>query len=337
MRKAMMLAICVLVGIGFMAPTVHAGPIVLKGITAFPKNHLANDPVHIFVAKVNQRAKGKLKIDWLGGPEVIKSFDQVHAVKAGTIDMLLYYPFPYMKPLVPVAEAKALSELTQWEERKSGAYDLLCEILAKKVNAKDLGSFHSVIGYHIYTNKKIEKIEDFNGMKIRAQPLYVPLLKALGATPVTMPAPEIYTAMERGVVDGFMWPKTGMISWGLQEVTKYVIEPSIFRMGQAALMNLDKWNKLPKDSQEIIMDVMQDVEYIGAMRNIMIAEYEDGVRRKAGMQYLQLPPEDAEKFVAIAYEKTWELVLKQAPEYGPQLKKLFSKDALPKGSFPWVN
>jgi TRAP-type C4-dicarboxylate transport system substrate-binding protein len=240
-----------------------------------------------------------------------------------------------MKALLPVAEAKALSELMQWEQRASGAFDLLDNILAKRVNAKYLGSMHSFIGYHIYANKKITKLDDFKGVKIRAQPLYVPLLKALGATPVSMPAPEIFTAMERGVVDGFMWPKVGMISWGLHEITKYVVNPPILHMGSCTAMNLDKWNKLPKDLQEILMDVMKDMEYIGAMRNIMIAEYEDNVRKKAGMEFVSLSTEDAEKLRTLAYEKTWEVVIKEAPEDGPKLRKLLSKDALPKGTFPW--
>lgn len=335
MRRAIMAAIIMMAVIGLLASTGICGPIVLKGITAFPKNHLANDPVPIFIDKVNQRSGGKLKIDWIGGPEVVKSFDQVHALKSGMIDIILYCPFPYMKSLLPVAEAKALSQLAQWEERASGAFDLMSEILAKRVNGKYLGSPHSYVGYHIYTNKKITQLADFKGVKIRAQPLYVPLLEALGATPVSMPAPEIYTAMERGVVDGFMWPKVGMISWGLHEITKYVVEPSILRMGSCTVMNLDKWNKLPKELQDTVMDVMKDVEYIGAMRNIMIAEYEDGVRRNAGMQFVKLPPEDAKKLEALAYEKTWAEVIKDAPEDGPKLRKLSSKEALPKGTFPW--
>ncbi len=251
------------------------------------------------------------------------------------IDIQLYTPFPYMKSLLPVAEAKALAELTQWEQRESGAFDLLSDILAKRVNAKYLGSLHSYVGYHIYTNKKIEKLDDFKGVKIRAQPLYVPLLKALGATPVSMPAPEIFTAMERGVVDGFMWPKVGMISWGLHEITKYVVDPPILHMGSCTAMNLASWNKLPIDLQDVVMDAMKDMEYIGAMRNIMIAEYEDSVRKAAGMEFVPLSPEDARKLKSMAYEKTWEVVIKEAPEDGPKLRKLLSKDALPKGAFPW--
>jgi len=335
MKKVVWLVLIVAFLFGFVATDAKSGPIALKAVTAFPKNHLNNDPVPLFVDQVSEGAKGRLKIDWVGGPEVIKAFDQIHALKAGTIDMILYYPFPYMKPLMPEAEAKGLSELAEWEERKSGAFDLWSKIFAERVNAKYLGSFHNLVGYHIYCNKKIESIDDFKGMKIRAQPLYIPLLESLSAAPVTMRPPEIYTAMERGVVDGFMWPKVGMISWGLQEVTKYVIQPSVFQMCPATVINLDKWSKIPKDLQEMIMEVMKNMEYVATMRNLLIVEKEDKVREQAGMKYLQLPPADAEKFRTLAYEKTWELVLKKAPENGPKLKELSSKKAVPKGTFPW--
>ncbi len=319
----------------FIGSEVGSQQIVLKAITAFPKQHLNNDPVPLFIEAVNKRSGGRLKIEWLGGPEVMGAFDQVHAIKAGTIDMNLYYPWAYMKSLMPEAEAQGLSELSAWEERKSGLFELWTEIFAKRVNAKYLGRLHSDVTFHVFCNKKIEKIEDFKGLKIRVMPLYIPFLKALGASPVTMPPPEIYTAMERGVVEGFMWPRVGMISWGLQEVTKYMILPGVFQMEPATMINLDRWNKIPKDLQEIIMDEIQKYEYIGTIRNYKLVEKEERIREKAGMKNIQLPPKDAEKFVHTAYEMTWQEVIKAAPEYGPRLRKAMSRASLPKGAFPW--
>jgi TRAP-type C4-dicarboxylate transport system substrate-binding protein len=336
MKKGIFLLFGILI-FAFMVAETNAQQIVLKAVTAFPKNHLNNDPVPILVEKVNKLAQGKLKIDWVGGPEVIASFDQILAVKGGTIDMNLYYPFGYMKSVMPECEAKGLSELAEWEERKTGAFQLWGEIFAKRVNAKYLGRLHSLVPFMVFSNKKIEKISDFKGMKIRVMPLYIPFIKALGAAPVTIPPTEIHTAMERGVVDGFMWPNVGMVSWGLQEVTKYVIEPGVFQMEPATMVNLDKWKKIPKDLQELMMDIVQDMEYIGSMRNTLIVEKEDRIRKKAGVKTLQLTPDEAEKFRKICYEKTWELVIGNAPEYGPKLKQLSSKKALPKGAFPWMD
>jgi TRAP-type C4-dicarboxylate transport system substrate-binding protein len=335
MKRTVSLTLGLFLILGFMIANAQSQPVVLKAVTAFPKNHLNNDPVPIFVDKVNKRSEGKLKIEWVGGPEVIKSFDQVLAVKAGTIDMLLYYPFGYMKPVMPEAWAKGLTELAEWEERKSGAFELWCEIIEKRVNSKYLGRLHNLLPFKVFCNKKIEKVDDFKGMKIRVMPLYIPFMKALGATPVTISPDEIYTSMERGVVDGFMWPNVGVISWGLQEVTKYVIDPGVFQMEPATVINMEKWKKIPKDMQGLLDEIMQDMEYIASMRNALIEAKEDAVRKKAGMKTLQLPPGEAEKFVRTCYDKTWEFVIESAPEYGPKLRELSSKKAVPPHTFPW--
>jgi len=284
MKRIALLLISILLVLTFSIKNVQSAPIVIKAVTAFPKNHLNNDPVPIFVDKVNKRAQGKVKIDWIGGPEVIKTFDQIHALKAGTMDMLLYYPYGYMKPLMPEAWAKGLTELAEWEERETGAFQLWQEIFEKRVNAKYLGRLHNLLPFMVFSNKKIQRIEDFKGMKMRVMPLYIPFLKALGAAPVTIPPTEIYTSMERGVVDGFMWPNVGMISFGLQEVTKYVLEPGVFQMEPATMVNMNKWKQIPEDLQALIMEIMKDMEYIGTMRNELIVRKEDRIRKEAGME-----------------------------------------------------
>lgn len=335
MKKATWLTMAFLLLFAIHGTAAHSAPIVLKAITAFPTNHFNNDPVPMFIEKVNKRAEGMVKIEWIGGPEVIKTFDQIHALKAGTVQMLLYYPFGYMKSVMPESWCKGLTRLAEWEERKTGAYDLWCEIFEKRVNAKYLGRFHSLLPFTVFSNKRVEKVSDFKGMKIRVMPLYIPFIEALGASPVTIPPSEIYTSMERGVVDGFMWPNVGMASFGLQEVTKYQLEPGVFQMEPATMIHLDTWKKIPEEAQAIIMDVMKDMEYIASMRNTLIEEKELRMRKEAGMETIRLSPEEAEKFVNICYDKTWEFVIDMAPEYGPKLRESTSRDALPDGTFPW--
>ena len=310
-------------------------PIILKAVTFYPKSNMAMDPVHLFVESVNKRAQGRLRIEWLGGPEVFAAFDQVHALKGGTIDMILYIAQSYMKSVMPEADAKGLSELTEWEERKSGAFELWSEIFEKRVNAKYLGRFHSNLKFYIYTNWKVDKVADFKGRNIRTMPLYIPFIKALGANPITIPPTDIYTSLERGVVDGFMFSKIGMTSFGFQEVIKYIIEPGVFQIEPVTVMNLDRWKKIPKDLQELLMDVMKDHEYIASMRSLMIEEKEDRVMEKGGMKITKLPPEEAAKYIKIAYDTTWEQIIKTAAEYGPKLRKAMSREAVPKGAFPW--
>lgn len=336
MRKVVLLVMVIGFILGIVGTDAKGAPIVIKGVTHMAKDNNVNDPVREFVERVNKRARGRLIIDWVGGPEVIGPFDQIHALKSGVIDMIIYYPFGYMASVMPEAYCKGISELAEWEERKTGAYKLWCDIFEKRVNAKYLGKFHNIIRFYIYSKKKIEKIDDFKGKKIRVMPLYIPFITALGSIPITIPLPDTYTALERGVVDGAMYPRFAMTQQGWQEVTKYVLMDGVFQVEPATMINLDKWNKIPKDLQDLIMDVMIDMEYVGTLRMMLIEEKEDEVRKAAGMEFVHLPPMEAEKYRNLAYEKTWEFALPKAPEYGPKLKELTSRKALPKGSFPWM-
>jgi len=275
--------------------------------------------------RVEKWTNGQVKIDYLGGPEVIKTFDQGDALRTGAIDMILYYPWAYLKPLMPSAQAEGLSMLTPWEERESGAFDLWTEIFAKQLNAKFVLKMHSQFPFWVWSNVKLEKIEDFKGLIIRVMPLYIPFQEALGAAPLTLPPPEVYTAMERGTVDAFMWP-FGVSGFAWQEVTKYQIQPSVFQAEACCVMNMDVWNKIPKHLQDVIMDVGVDVEYIGTARVKWLVKKEwDEVLAPAGMTVIELPPDDAKKFIDTAYSATWEAIIKDAPEYGPRLKEVLSK------------
>ena len=311
-------------------------PVILKAVTPFPKTNMGIVCcVPLFVEGVNKRAQGRLKIDWLGGPEVIASFDQILSLKSGAIDMLLHYPYGYLVSLMPEGRAKGLSELCEWEERKSGAFELWSEIFEKKANAKYLGRLHSKAFMYVFSNRKVDKVADFKGLKIRTMPLYTSFIKALGAIPVTTAPTDIYFSMERGVVDAFLYSKIGSTSWGVQEVTKYIIEPGVFQLEAATMINLDSWKKIPNDLQEMLMEFIQYHEYIGSMQGQMIEEKEHRVWEKAGAKIVKLPPEEAEKFIKLAHDSVWEDVIKDAPEYGPKLRRAMSKTAVPKGAFPW--
>ncbi|MFW6272498.1 MAG: hypothetical protein ACOC2U_01805, partial [bacterium] len=190
-------AILLLLGACFMLSSPSAlqakDTITLRAVTSFPKNVIVNTALPDFAKMVENRTDGRLKINYVGGPEVIKSFDQGEALRSGTIDMILYTPMSYLKSFNPVFQAKGLSRLAAWEERRVGAHDLWDEISQKEFNAKYLGTIHSIISFRIYSNKKIEKLEDLKGLRIRTMPLYSPFLKELGANPVIMPPTEVYT------------------------------------------------------------------------------------------------------------------------------------------------
>ncbi len=320
---------CIMVTIALLeadnTPAQAPKPITIKALTPFPITAISNQPFPLFLDTVKRRSHGRLIIDWRGGPEIIKAADQPEAVKKGIIDMILWTSFGYLKSHVSCAEAEGLSELSAWKERESGAFNLWSEILKKDLNSKYLGKPWSLSQFAIYSKKPINKIGDFKGLKIRVMPLYIPFMKALGAAPVTLPITDLYTALERGVVDGFMFIDYGITTFGLHEVVKYKIYPPVFQQETATLINMDAWNKIPQDLQNFLSDTFADFEYISTAFLWELKNNEWQVCEKAGMSIINLPTEDAGRFRKIAFDATWEVVIKDSPDYGPKLKQVLTK------------
>ncbi len=82
------------------------------------------------------------------------------------------------------------------------------------------------MSYSLYTKKPITSIDDLKGKRFRTSPVYVPFIKALGAEAVIMPAGEIYTAIERGVIDGVAWPKVESQIWGCKNKLNIKYHPA---------------------------------------------------------------------------------------------------------------
>jgi TRAP-type C4-dicarboxylate transport system substrate-binding protein len=296
-------------------------PIILKGATMMPKTHVFMTMVQPFIDMVAKDSKGRIKIIWIGGPEVIKPFDKAEAVKRGTIDIDLFNSFGYYRSLMPVGLAKGLSTCSPSEERANGLYEMWDKNFQKYGNVKYLGQMNTSVQFYLYSVKKIKTLEDMKGMTIRTMPLYVPFLKELEISPVNMPPTEVYTALQRGVVDGAIWP-TFIKDWGWPELIKYILNPGFFTVEAGAFINLDKWNTIPKDLQDVLLKAAVKIENRCLEVFPKLIEKEMAVWKKAGMQFTSLPAEDTRKFIDTANEVTWNEVIRQAPEDGPKFKEL---------------
>lgn len=300
-------------------------PIVLKAVTSFDRSNKAHKGIPSLIEMVEKESKGRLKIQWLGGPEVTKTFDQPEALRSGMIDMQLYSPTAYFKPILPVAEARGLSMLTGPEERKSGAYALWKEVFRKYCNAEHLGFWATNFQFQVFTVDKISTLADFKGKTIRVMPLYVPFMKALGASPVMMPPNEVYPALQKKVIDGFIFLEMGVTAFGWEEVFKYMLFPTVFRGEATVAVNLDKFKSLPKDLQDVLNNSMEKMEVIGNNMLEEVLDQDREVMKKKGIQSVTLSPEEGKKYVEISQEVTWAEVIKRSPDYGPKFKALTRK------------
>lgn len=304
-----------------VASTSHGAEITLKAVTAFGKDTFFAKRFNAFVEKVNAEGKGVMKIQVVGGPESMPPFEVGNALRAGVVDFANSTGV-FHANLVPEALAMTLAEKPMAELRANGGYALLDKIHREKANMVWLARVSDGLEYHIYTSKKPTG-SDFSGYKLRSVPVYRAFFQAIGAAPLQVPPGEVYTALERGVVDGYGWPSMGIFDLGWQEKTKYRVDPGFYNVEVSFFMNQNTWKKLDASQRAFLEKQIAWVEAQTA-EDLKAAEDEKARQAKAGIETFELPAAEVNLFRAKAYEAGWKGVEQASPQHAAQLKTLFS-------------
>lgn len=180
--------------------------------------------------------------------------------------------------------------------------------------------------FHIYLNKRIEK-PDLSGLKIRITPVYREFFQALGANVVTTPPGEVYTALERGVVDGYGWPIGGIFDLNWQEKTKYRVDPGFYDAEVSLTMNLSAYRKLSDAQRSYLQKQLLALEADNPTFWPRYAKEETERQAKAGIETIAFDAATSKAFVDKAYAVAWAAALKQNPEIAGRFKPLFSSSS----------
>jgi TRAP-type C4-dicarboxylate transport system substrate-binding protein len=302
-----------------MTSSAAAQEVTLRAVSAFAEGTEFSKNLERFVEKVNSDGKGILKINYIGGPRAVPPFEVGNAVRTRVVDIANVTGAFYTN-LMPEADGFKLNGKPMREQRSNGTWEFLNQLHNQKLNSQYLArQFHNV-PFHIYLNKKIERI-DFSGLKVRVTPVYRDVVEALGGAPITTPPGEVYTALERGVVDGYGWPITGIFDLGWEKVTKFRMEPPFYSVEVNVLVNLDAWKSLNDTQRRLLNETALWLEGLDSeQEGVIKAERER--QAAAGIQALDFGPAAARAFLDRAYEVAWQSVIKRAPETGPKLRQL---------------
>lgn len=280
---------------------------VLRAITYAPPGKYEDSMVifKMWIDRVNEAGKGKLKIDHIGGPEVFPVADQVNAVSKGLADIVM--TFTVHAALVPEIDTTGLSDLTPDEERKAGYMDIL-DKAHEKINIKVIGRTATDSGFYIFSKDPIRKLDDFKGVKIRSHSGYDPLFKAVGAVPVGMNISEIYSGLEHGVVRAAPYPLY-VYDMGLHSVTKYVLADAFWPSHTTlTFMNRKKFMSLPADQQKLLMDKQLEVEKEMPKVLADLKAKETAKLEKAGMTFVHLSPDEAKTWRRLANDSRFNAI-----------------------------
>ncbi len=294
-----------------------AAEVTLKAASFIPERVAIAKPFYRWVGEVNKQCQGKVNITTIG-PEAVPSLQQWNALKDGVVDMH-FGPANYFRGPVPGGDVISLARNETTEQRANGAWEMINAEYNAKLNAQYLTHLDGGVRFHLYTTKPGENGK-FDGFRLRSVPIYDAFFKALGANPVRMGPPAVYTALERGAVDGYGWPLWGIQDFGWDKYTKYRHDPGFISAAVTILVNLDKWRALDDAQRECLNKMTLWVEeQWPAWREAENAKQAEA-QRQSGIEVVEMGPGFAEQ----AEHDYWADLEKADPEFVSKIRPLLT-------------
>ena len=272
-----------------------------------------------FARRVGERSGGRLTIEPLAVNSIVSSTESLDAVGAGILQAQHSGPGYFSGKDAAFALLGDLQggfenpeQMQQWMQTGGGIE------LARELYARYNVYFVGGVWYGVealVSKKPIRKIADFKGVKIRApQGLGQEIFQRFGAAPVNLPGSEVYTALERGVVDASDWGTLSMNQdLGYHKLAPYPIYPGFHSMPMPDFaVNMNQWNALPDDLKILVEEEVKQfaTEMIEGNRAA-----DDKVAAQAdelGFEVIDLPSEERRKFRETARE-VWKEYAARSP------------------------
>lgn len=242
-----------------------ASAVVLKTSVQSAKGSPISNVLDYFLDEVEKRSGGKVKFERYYGESLASAKDHFEALSSGLADVALFIPTytPGKTPLATVSWNPCLGS-NAWVA--GNAYNELYQKLPEMVKdlEEDGVKFIAVQGgspYYVFlkTKEPPKKIEDMKGLRLRSSGSHNELAVILGATPVSTTGPEIYQALERGVLDGAFFPPGALVGYSMQEVVKYFWKLNLGSTVNVIGVNQKTWGKLPEDVKKVMDEVAKDM------------------------------------------------------------------------------
>ena len=269
-----------------MATSWGGGPLMEIGAKAFAEN-------------VKRMSNGRIQIEVFPSGTLGPGLKVSETVKNGVADMgHTWIGYDWGKDKTAVlfggyAGSSDTEKMLHWLYRAGGA-ELQREFRDQKFGLISMPLFVRTSEVFLHSRKPVKTLKDLQGLKLRTVGAWLEISKGMGASPVTMPGGEVYTALERGTIDATEW---GTLyenkSPGFHKVTKYVIIPGVHQPTAPfeLLINKKAWGKLSSEDKKLV----EDAAFMTTMNSWLTIGDEDAKAleffKSKGNEIIELAPE----------------------------------------------
>lgn len=262
-----------------------------------------------YIERVKELSNGRIQIQAFPPGALVPTFEMLDAVGKGVVDIgyaaQVYwrgkYPFTLWTWGVPFAFSALDHYDYLWHE--TDMMGIVRDAFAKQ-NVHFLGPVYSDEWGATMSRRELRRLSDFNGIKIRSFGLGAEIWKSQGASIVTIPGEEQYTALSTGVIDASNWGSPdGFKAVRVHEVAKFYLGPSLIKFDmEDQFMNMRAYNSLPDDLKAVMNIATRVYAIERATTSTLNSARAIGIFRDAGVKFSALPAEDIEQMKKISAE-----------------------------------
>ena len=282
-----------LTSLTLLAPVLAQAQTVLKMAHIYIPGNIWYETAETYAKAVEARTAGKVKIQIAHSGSTGDWPQAIEALKIGTNDIVLQSVGTLDRYNI-IAGIEAYPYLVRDVDHFKKVYfgpmgSQLYDEIAAKTQFRIIGA-----GYrgarHLSSNKKVEKVEDLKGVKLRVPPLkmYRMTWEFLGASPTPMGIAELFTSLQNGVVDGQENPLEVLEQQKYYEVQKYLVETGHVMGAMTWIFHEPKFKALPADIQKVLKEEGDKVMLAATDRMVkMESDYKTRMQAK-GMTFIKV-------------------------------------------------
>jgi TRAP-type C4-dicarboxylate transport system substrate-binding protein len=287
------------------------------------------DPVTLqlqaFADKFNKRAGGKYVVEVHPGESIVKLGESVDALRTGSVEMA-GWPigmFASVDRRFAAAEVPFLVNTVEGDAAMQVALmPLYSQFMEKKFNSKAIFSF-TCLALDVCSTKPVKTAADWKGLLTQSvSPQSAKFIEAMGGAPVAMPFPEGYQALQKGIVNATMQSSSMMIMFKLNEVSKYVTRGYLIPASLIIAVNMDAFKKMPKDIQNILVDVGKQQQKETNDFFIGVAQKNTKTLTDMGLEVYALPKAERDQWAKKLQPYCDSLFKAMGPEFSAKVKKI---------------
>lgn len=328
LRNLTMGVICIVafISFSFVSAVAQEKPVELIFSSYLPPtHHLQKECFDVFKEKIEKNSKGRIKIKMFTSESLHPGRKGYEAIAGGVTDITCGWPayspgsfrLAFLVDL-PFSFPDAYFSTRISEELYPKYFKSEFEALGAK-----LAWYGTTSNYSLFLTKRVSTVKDFKGLKVRSPGgVMSDTLIAMGLSPVSVASPEIYTSLQRGVVEVTAFSNASAESYRIWEVCKYIVPLNISLVGLPVVFNAKSLErKVPEDLKPLLYETCREMAWLDAhsyeKREAQALEH----FIKERSEVTPLPPAELDKLKQ-SLKPVWDKFIKENEAKGLPVKQL---------------